>query len=269
MKEIENKIFCDVQVIYDSITQLVVHTFKNARKVGPGIIEKFSRKGMFSKRDLFRAMETSSNESNHLPLDKLVKLLEHLKILTVISSSTYFMPCILKNATADQLKAALEEIEATNKNPAPLMIHYDYGFVPVGIFSHMIADITSYWILNEDEIWKNMVNFFVKDNQVILVSRPTYIAVALSRNPQSSASNEQVCPAILKEIKSSLKRVTSLLNYKSDVQYKFGFKCKHDSSPVKDHLCLGEGSDNFMRCKFDKKYVVYLKGPQMAWFSKV
>ena len=273
VKAIKNKVFCDVQVIFDSISQLIVHTFTNTRKVGAGITEQFKKKGMFSNRDLFHAMQPSSDESNQLPLDELVKLLEHLKILTVISDSTdkiYFMPCILKTAVADQLKAALQAV-AFNQNPAPLMLQYDCGFVPVGIFSHMIADIISQaaWKLAEDKIWKNMITLFVKDNEIILVSRPTHITVAFSRNSRSRTSCEQECPAIVEKIKSSLKRVTERMPYKSNAQYKFGFECKHTASPpVKQHLCLREREDGFMRCQLDQ-HVVYSEPSQSIWFSKV
>ena len=289
VKEIKNKVFCDVQVIFDSISQLIVHTFTNTRKVCPGITEKFKKKGIFSSEDLHHAMQPSSDESNQLPVDELVILLEHLKILTVISDSTnktYFMPCILKSADANQLKDALQAIEAFEENPAPLMLQYNYGFVPVGIFSHMIADIASHWELSKDRMWKNMIEFFVKENKVILVSCPTHITIALSRNDHSVTPNEQLCSAIVEKIKSSLEKVTELMPYKSNAQYKFGFECKHVTSlfsrvinfllyffvspppPVKDHLCLREEEDDFMRCQLDQ-HVVYLEPSQSVWFSKV
>ena len=274
---IEDKVFCDVQVIFDSISQLIIHTFTNASKVSPGVTKKFKEKGKFSKKELDLAMQPSSDESNQLPVDELVKLLEHLKILTVIpddsTSKTYFMPCILKSAAAGQLKAALQAIEACSQNPAPLMLQYDCGFVPVGIFSHMIADIASQWKLSKDKMWKNMIKFLVKENKVILVSCPTHITIAFSRNFHSVTSNEQECPTIVEKITSSLNRVTERMPYKSNAQYKFGFECKHATSPaslpVKDHLCLGEGEDDFMRCQLDEDIIVHFKSTQSVWFSKV
>ena len=288
VKEIKNKVFCDVQVIFDSISQLIIHTFTNTRKVSQGITEKFKKKGMFTNKDLHRAIQPSGDESNQLPLNELVKLLEYVKILAMISDSTgetYFMPCILKHAAAGQLKAALQEVEY----PAPLMIHYDCGFVPVGIFSHMITDIASDWKPADNEIWKNMIKFFVKDNEVILISHPTHITIAFSRHPRSRTSHEQECPTIVEKIKSSLERVTERMPYKSNARYKFGFECKHATSPVsqascscfslccppasppplKDHLCLREGEDDFMRCQLDQKHVVHLEPSQSVWFSKV
>ena len=284
VKEIKNKVFCDVQVIFDSISQLIVHTFTNS----PGITEKFKKKGMFSNEDLLSVMQSRSDE---LLLGELVKLLEYLKILTVISDSTdktYFMPCILKNAVADQLKDALQAVEAFGDNPAPLMLQYDCGFVPVGIFSHMIADIASDWELVEGEIWKNMMKFFVKENEVILVCRPTHITIALSRNSRCKKPNEQECPTILEKIKSSLERVTRNMTYKSNAQYKLGFECKHGSNlisrashvcrtlcflptspPVQDHLCLRRKDDDFLRCQSNPRRVVEFKRSQRVWFSEV
>ena len=276
VKGVEDKIFCDVQVIYDGITQLIAHTFSDPTRTGPGIIEKFKERGMFSDEDLRCAMQPCSDESNELPLDQLVKLLEHLKILIVISSKstgkkTYFMPCALKSATAAELKTELNSIVTSKNNPAPLILQYDCGYMPVGIFSHMITDFTFQWELTEDEkICKNMIKFSYKTNQVVLISRPSYIAIALSRGPRCSIPNKEICSTIRERIESSLDTLAPHMDYKSNsLQYKFGFECVHDSGhAVKEHLALRKGDEDFLKCQVNQQ-ILDLTESQRVWFQEV
>ena len=275
VKGVEDKVFCDVQVIYDGITQLIVHTFSDPTRIGPGIIEKFKERGMFSDEDLQCAMLPCSDESNELPLDQLVKLLEHLKILIVISKSagkkTYFMPCALKSATAAELKTELKSIVTSKHNPAPLMLQYDCGYMPVGIFSHMIANFAFQWELTEDEkLWKNMIKFSYKRDQVVFISRPSYIAISLSRGPRSSVPNEEICSTIRERTESFLQTLVPNMDHKPNtMQYKFGFKCVHDSShAVKEHLALRKGDGNFLKCQVDQK-ILDLTESQRVWFQEV
>ena len=275
VKGVEDKIFCDVQVIFDGITQLIMHTFSDPTRTGPGIIEKFKERGMFSDEDLRCAMQPCSDESNELPLDQLVKLLEHLKILMVMSSKstgkkTYFMPCVLKSATAAELKTELNSIVTSKHNPAPLMLQYDCGYMPVGIFSHMVADLAFQWELTEEKIWKNMIKFSYKTNQVVLISHPSYIAIALSRGPRCSIPIEEICSTIRERIESSLETIGLHMDCKSNsMQYKFGFECVHDSShPIKEHLALQRSSDDFLKCQVDQR-ILDLTESQRVWFLKV
>ena len=291
VKEIKNKIFCDVQVVYDSITQLIVHTF-TTKSGQHGITKNFREKGMFSDHDLECAMRCGDSKPDLLPLHELVALLKHLKILAVIpdeesqKGKTYFMPCVLNNATGDELKSMLKTVKELKDNPAPLMLQYDCGYVPVGIFPHMIADIASRWKLAEDKvIRKNMIQFSVGENEVIFTSCPSNITVALSRDRICKTSNEQICPDIRGEIVSSLKNVAKCMNYKFDMKYKFGFKCNHNDlwtrfcnfarsllfHPPKGHLCLYKRNHvhgNHVQCQSDY-HKDNLTESQQVWFPKV
>ena len=287
VKEIENKIFCDVQVIYDSITQLIVHTF-TTKSGQHGIKENFREKGMFSYDDLSGAMGSGGSKPDLLRLHELVALLKHLKILAVISDEkgkkTYFMPCVLNNATDDELKSMLKTVEeSVEKNPAPLKLQYDCGYVPVGVFPHMIADIASRWELTKDQvIRKNMIQFTVYENEVIFTTCPLNITIALSRDRICETLNEKLCSDIREEVESSLKRVAKCMNYKFDMKYEFGFKCNrplNDHRPkdplpkdtlLKDHLCLCKESRKgyHMRCQLDNRNEK-LTESQQFWFPKV
>ena len=263
VKEIENIIFCDMQVIYDSITQLIVYTFG----------QQFQENGMFSDDDLRHAL--GSGSSNHdLHFHELVALLKHLNILTTISDKgkkTYFMPCVLNNATDDELKSMLKTVEESIDNPTPLMLQYSCGYVPVGTFPHMVANIASQWTLAEyNVIKKNIVNFSVRGYEVILILRLSNITVAfscpldntveLSRDRFIKISNEKICPYICKEIRSSLEKVAKCMNYENDIYLKYEIGLYHNGTFYK--------RKNNVECQSDH-HTDKLTMSQQIWFSEV
>ncbi len=80
-----------------------------------------------------------------LPLNKLVKILEHLNIIAPILSKNkeetiYFIPCILPNAADLDITKYEEENKMMHK-VSPLYIRYDSGFVPMGVFSALVANL--------------------------------------------------------------------------------------------------------------------------------
>ena len=74
----------------------------------------------------------------------MVGLMEHHKILATLpleddsTESTYFMPCVLKSATY----AELREVRSS-PDIAPLVIRYECGDMPLGIFSSLIIGLVS------------------------------------------------------------------------------------------------------------------------------
>ena len=99
--ELEDIVICDIQVIFDSITLLIVYTF-TFEKVNKALEEKFRQKGMFSESDIRKA-SSSTDVEGLIPLSKLVKLLEYVHILAPITNEhgcrEYFMPSVLPMRT--------------------------------------------------------------------------------------------------------------------------------------------------------------------------
>ena len=105
--ELKDTVICDTQIIYDSVTNLIINTFKFG-SVSKWASERFRETGQFSLEDIRGA--TSNISGDYIPLNQLVKLLEHLNIIARIvqddshssqitpiysSKVTYFMPCVL------------------------------------------------------------------------------------------------------------------------------------------------------------------------------
>ena len=77
LPELKDTVICNNQVVYDSATNLIVNTFKFS-SVGKAASERFRKTGQFSLEDIKEA--TASISQNFIPLEKLVKLLEHINI---------------------------------------------------------------------------------------------------------------------------------------------------------------------------------------------
>ncbi len=183
---------------------------------------------------------------DYIPLLKLVKSLEHLNIIAPIIQSdptpsgqasssevTYFMPCVLQNSTHEEFDKWWAS--ASNPlSPAPLFIRYKCGYAPIGVFPAVIANVTSQRSCHMiyDGIKKNCVQFRfgISDyGTVTLISHPKYYAVHLSSQDFHTQGM------------STLKTVTSHMNYSFHVEYQISFECP--SHPGRVHLCVVDSAD--------------------------
>ena len=144
---LKDTLICDIQVVFDSATNLIKNTF--SYKVSKRAYQDFKEKAQFSLEDLkkatsnYTAKSTSDYNGDLIPLEKLVRLLEHLGMLTVIPSAcdekTYFMPCVLQSARAEELVITPRSVS----DPPSLMLRFNCGYVPMGLFPAMITNLVS------------------------------------------------------------------------------------------------------------------------------
>ena len=288
LEELKDTVICDTQVVYDSATNLIVDTFRFV-KVGKAASERFRKTGQFSLEDIGKA--TASVSGDYIPLVKLVKLLEHLNIIAPItptestssrSSSTqsskvvYFMPCILENALREEL-VKWWETTSSPLSPAPLFIRYECGFSLIGIFPAMIASLVGNKALQliVRGIKKNRVQFTMLSGDYdtfTLISQPKYYAVHITRESFAEIPTHQVCSAVRGIVESTLKTVTSRMNYSFCAEYQLSFECP--SHPGRDHLCTvnkDERPPRVMLCQKESDHPRPLKmqSQHLAWFGKV
>ena len=128
----------NTQSIYKNLTTLIEAAFKPS-KVVPRATKLFKTTGQFSIKK-FKAISDFS-----LPLETLIVILEHLNIIAQVSSddseeAMFFMPCILQNASDDEI-AMFEKENPIPQVLSPLFIRFDCGFIPLGVFSSMVANL--------------------------------------------------------------------------------------------------------------------------------
>lgn len=299
--ELHDLVICDIQVIFDSVTRLIVntYTFGNVHKAAE---ERFKETGQFSLKDVRRAV-TSSSE--YIPLEKLVKLLRHINVIACIQTDTseskkdtskskeehrFFMPAILKCATVSEINATIASSPtASDDTPASLMISYRCGYVPIGVFCAAIANLVGRgakleprWRLLEKVVHKNKVSFQVgKDyDRVTLISHASYYQVIISRpclmiRPipvEPKVPTAVLCAQVCTSIKSTLELVTSRMNYPFQMGYNLAFECP--IHPGEGHLCIIDEDDSdprVMQCLKNPKdpELVALQFQHLLWFGKV
>ena len=245
LEVLKGTVICDMQIVFDSATNLIKNVFK-FRNVGQKASEHFREKAQFSLKDVRSA--TADHTDDLISLDKLVQLLKYLGILTIIPSKassgheqTYFMPCVLKSARASELRVH----SCSASDPAPLMLRYDCGYVPVGIFPSLITNLVSQqredWDMIEEGLCKNRVQFLVGEDHdtVTLISHPRYSEIVISRSEEFHTQIESLCLHVCEVIQSTLSTVTACMNYHFSMGYKFGFECP--THPGREHLCMCAG----------------------------
>ena len=228
--------------------------------------DRFKEKAQFSLADIGDA--AVGNQVDSISMKKLVCLLEHHKILAKLDEEdAYFMPCILKNATEEELKNIKCFIDI-----APLMIRYECGYMPLGIFSTLITALLS----KKDDKWKyvgdlrrNMVTFRVgaDSDDVTLISHPTFMEVILYRVQGAKQHNETVCSDIRTTLADTLNKVHTCMNYCSTINFQYGFECPNH--PGKEHLSVVQG--NRLHClKNPKKpeVLIFEEEKFTIWFHE-
>ena len=295
--ELQDLVICDIQVIFDSVTRLIVntYTFGNVHKAAE---ERFKETGQFSLKDIRKAVQSSDE---YIPLSKLVKLLRHINIIASIQAETpdskgtadeeehrFFMPAILQCAPASQLVKPAITAHSPG-TPSSLMISYRCGYVPIGVFCAAVANLVSRgtkleprWRLMENIVHKNKVSFKVgKDyDKVTLISHPSYYEIRIVRpclkiqpNPvEPKIPTPLLCAQVCASIKSTLELVTSRMNYPFQMGYNLAFECP--IHPGEGHLCIVDEDDNdprIMQCLKEPKdpELVALQPEHLLWFGKV
>lgn len=247
--------------------------------------EQFRETGQFSLQDIKKATEDVLGD--YIPLQKLVKLLEHLIIIAPItlepsqatslrtSKVTYFMPCVLQNLTHEDLDkwwaSAYDPL-----SPAPLFIRYKGGYSPIGVFSAMVASFVGQEsvCMIYDGIKKNRVQFqFGSDyDTVTLVSHPKYYAIHISRTSYAEMPTHKACSHVRVLVESTLKTTSSHMNYSFNVEYHLAFECP--THPGRDHLCIvesREGTPCSMLCLSNTKDLQpkEMLSQHLIWFKEV
>ena len=198
----KNHVICSPQVIFDSISQLIVTSLRTLHSEGH-VIEReraeLIKKGQFSIESIekycFSDEVTEKLKRDELiPASKLVKLLDHVNLLSPVIHKeadgeriTYLMPAVLDCATQDELSTPPPR---DDNNPEPLLITFKCGYVPTGTFCGLITQLVSrgpdgildfVWDLVEDGVKRNYISFYVDYvNKVTLICHDICYEVRVS-----------------------------------------------------------------------------------------
>ena len=254
-------IICQPQVIFTSVSQLILNAFLPERSPNDLVQKKFWERGQFRLRDVRKALEFESQEAG-LTVDQLLSILQFLSVLVKLTGDVFFLPAVLRVASDEEL---LSLLGYSHSQVAPLMIRFCCVFVPLGCFSALIARLVSTmrkcWKLSEKvAMFKNMVTFQVEGSYyVTLVARLKRYEVHLAPIPETTPHRptaqvaKDVLSTVCKTLDSVLDRLRKQYTSSPDLtMYQFGFICCHnvctqdftrqDSQP--EHLMLFERGEH-------------------------
>ena len=282
----KDRVICTPQVIFDSISQLLLVSLRTLHSEGH-VIEKergeLLKKGQFSiesveKYCLCEEVTEKLKQEELIPAKQLVRLLNHLNLLSPIIHKkkdveriTYFMPAVLECALPDELIPAPPP---DTNNPEPLFITFECGYVPTGTFCGLITQVVSRgphgilglkWELVEDSVKRNCVSFYVESvNKVTLICYAKCYELRVTCSVVSIPPHD-LCTHVLTVILYIIKN----LYEKLVPQLAFHCACpEHSKCRDSDKLCLLRESKvtvNFT-CK---RQPVTPREFQQVWLGKV
>ena len=229
---LEDVVVCDTQVLFDSITNFVTSTFDTPRAY-TDVEMRFRQTGRCPKSEAEKLL----NDSVEIHFDKLVKLLEHLHILCVVSNENseteeFFLPCILRPYPVEIWKRSTALL-------APLLITFDCGYCPLGLFSALIVHLASSrlqsdlkWQVNNynGRLHRNLVAFLVGEDcdKVFFIARPTFYEIWIERNQEEKLPLHELCSQICTITDNALCSVKASHSSFRNIGHHIAFYCQRD-----------------------------------------
>ncbi len=279
----KNRVICSPNVVFNSISLLFVesllslHSCDRSSQFTAAEIKNWQEFGHFSiatiKLCCSKSNETKVKEGELIPVDKLVKLLEHVSLLAPIVGKgpqpVYFMPAILECASKEELSNA----PAIDSNtPSPIKITFKSGYVPIGVFCAMISKLVSEgqkeilgmeWNLRESRVMRNLVSFEVDSakHHITLVAHADCYEIRLTR--REDCDMHDLCSYVL----TTVLYVMSGISKKIEPIIAFDCQCPKHQQVEDVCLCKLEGRNPLFRCEHGR--VDSLPPHQECWFANV
>ncbi|XP_019850152.1 PREDICTED: uncharacterized protein LOC109580953 [Amphimedon queenslandica] len=173
------------------------------------------------------------------------------------------MPCALKPADVER-----EERDGS-VSPAPLLICFECGYTPVGVFCCLVVylldqktDRALEWKLTGNDQYRNRITFQVGQyyDTVTLISRATYLEVWVQQMKGSELSTSD----LLSSLHKGLVTVTQSLHYTYKSKHMFGISCTCTAVPHPAVIGLNKKATMCLNGR-----IVEFNEKQLYWSSKV
>ncbi len=279
----KHRVICSPNVVFNSISLLFVesllslHSGDKRSRFTAAEIKKWQELGQFSiatiKLCCSKLNETKVKEGELIPVDKLVKLLEHVSLLAPIFGKgpqpVYFMPAILECASKEELSNAPAIDSDTSSS---IKITFKSGYVPIGVFCAMISKLVSEgqkeimgmeWNLRESRVKRNLVSFEVDSakHHITLVAHTDCYEIRITR--REDCDMHDLCSYVL----TTVLYVMSEISKKIELIIAFDCQCPKHQQVEEVCLCKLEGRNPLFRCEHGR--VDSLPLHQECWFAKV
>ena len=288
---LEDTIICDPQVIFDCISTLIIDKFKyENRDLKSHEVDEFYQKGQFS---LSHVEDKMGQHNSLLTLNQLMDLLKHHNVLAEIKHDQhqfepkFIMPAVLKFATDEELSTPIAT-GSGDQAVVPIMIHFEGGFVPFGVFSTCTARLIARqdtmspkWKLCEDQVRRNKVKLLIDGAfHVTIISRPQYLEITVSHHQRARCKRSlpEICSVVRQTMTETLMTVILKMKYKpfeallspnTEQPFNLAFTCCLEDSHS-DHLMkvMEDEDGKYAKC-LKNNTDTKLEEKHHIWFGQV
>ena len=218
IEELKDYVITDFQLIFDSISIIIIQYFEDNSENGPDLIDKqlLHVKGQL-KADVLKEVEGCLNK------DELLSLLKHRHIISKMGENVFFMPSVLPKACN----------KSFNKSDS-FLVMFDDGYSPIGLFCAVTTRliVEQKWnIVKYYDQFRNRISFDYEvsglTHQIIFSSFSFYYEVHLLpyNKDASKQPGRNVMFAVFRAIKEAFSKVTTDMRYPCPL---YGFYCPND-----------------------------------------
>ena len=256
VEKLNKLVVIDPQIMFDTITKVLVETFvSDHAKVNE--IEEFQKRGIISQKVIKRISSKRSHLQSQLPFEWILCLLDHLRIAAFFMNKgekCYFLPSALCHAPEQEIKPSII-LPVNHEIPPPLLIAFESGFCPRGIPGALITYLMTNemkskisWKLHSNRVFRNQVSFGVGPCDIILRVLSTHLEVKFDPESEVSELSEMkvTCEETFNQLRQAMRTVTK--GYR-ECNYYFAFNCTRSECEGDLHPAKIELDSKKLKCE--------------------
>lgn len=267
--DLSKMVIIDPQLLFDRITDLIVKTF-TFENAGALLSDNFEKKGVFLLKDFEQISATSDPLLTH---SRFLELLKHLRIIVpFLNGIKFFIPCVL--AHTDKARYPPRQHSAV----PTVAIIFDCGYCPKGVTGAVVKYLMTnemrskfVWKLQEDQIFRDQVSFFVGPNLITLCLYPTHFEVVYAPSTETAEAVcgiKETCHEICRSIMSAIQTVSNDMNLTCHCNTTFYCTlCKSHLAELVEHRgipCQLWCNETRQFCKFPDGYQYWFESTPQA-----
>ena len=235
IKEHRNIVIIKPDYLVEALSNLVTANFTD-KKEDQIALREFKKTGLLATK----FYQTASKHSNEfLTASKLLALLEYLHTAVQYDHTgpKFFIPCVLSSSPHDHFASF------HSNDIAPLLIHFDCGYCPVGLFSSLVVHLTDnkpgsklQWSLISGTLFRDQICLHVEPYHctVRLTELIAYYSVELADVAAHNMSLGELCVEARHCIENGLKVSTKSVNL-TEYNFKLALLCPDPESKLHPH----------------------------------
>jgi len=182
----------------------------------------------------------------------ILNMMEQFGLLVQYSTSSdevqYFVPALLEAPPGLLCKEA-----SSSSDPCPLYVHFPEGFVPHGLYSHLVSRCTK-WCSKPPHLFNGASRFVIDKvltHRLILVGKKRFIKIMLKHSKpddevslaeaEAEAEVEEVASLVRGFLVDTLQDLSRKMPWLNNLRYELCVPCPNPNCPEKKEACPNHG----------------------------